>query len=277
MCELLGISCSEKARPTPYFEAFRKRGKKFRQGAGNPDGWGIACYPDGKALQLIKESIPASKSKLAWFLATYEHLSSKVFIAHVRKASRGEVTYSNSHPFSRELRGIEYSYAHNGTIRSFRGLRPGRFKPIGDTDSERLFCLILKFIRERRTIDWNEDDFIEFWKFLVGINRMILKGQERPNKINLLLSDGETLIAYSDLYGRGVLHRLLLREYGESLADGNGSSEHHQINDGTAKSIGVVATKPVSGSKLWVSMEPGELCAMRNGVLVFSTGKAAAR
>jgi glutamine amidotransferase len=274
MCELLGISCSVKVRPVRYFKAFRQRGQELENEQGNPHGWGIALYPDGKAVQVIKEPIPAACSKLSEFLTTYEHFCSKIFIAHVRKASRGVVTFSNTHPFCREVRGKDYAFAHNGTIRSIRRFSPGRYKPVGTTDSEHLFCHILNFIEQRGIRDWSEEDLLEFWKFLIGINRWSTK--DKPNKLNLLLTDGETLISYSDFYGIGGLYRLMLRVHGEILARGRKLSACSQIMENNEESICIVATRPVSCDKLWVSMEPGELCALRNGVLIFSSGKAAA-
>jgi hypothetical protein len=89
-------------------------------------------------------------------------------------------------------------------------------------------------------------------------------------------SDGETLIAYTDFYGIGTLYPLMLRVHGEVHSYEIDTSECHELKERTAKSIGIVATKPVGYDKRWVSMEPGELCAFRNGELVFSTEKAAA-
>jgi glutamine amidotransferase len=274
MCELLGISCSLKVRPGRYFKTFRRRGEELPEGEGNPDGWGIAFYPDGKAAQVIKEAIPAASSKLSEFLSTYEHLCSKIFIAHVRKASRGVVTYSNTHPFSREVMGREFSFAHNGTIRGFRRLSLGRHKPVGDADSEHLFCHILDYIAHSGISGWTEEDLLEFWKFLIAINRRPTRDETKPNKLNLLLSDGETLIAYTDFFGLGTLHQLMLRVHGEVLSCGRKLSACSQLKDNGEESIGIIATRPVSGDKLWLSMDPGELCALRNGVQVFSTGKA---
>ena len=239
---------------------------------GNPDGWGIALYPDGRAVQVIKEAIPAASSKLSEFLSTYEHMCSKIFLAHVRKASRGVVTYSNTHPFCREIHGRDYAFAHNGTIRNIRRFSLGRHKPVGKTDSERLFCHILNFIEQRGICDWTEENLFEFWKFLIGINRRPTK--DKPNKLNLLLSDGETLIAYTDFYGIGTLYQLMLRVHGEVLSCGRKLSACSQIMENNEESICIVATRPVSCDKLWVSMEPGELCAFRNGVQVFSSGKS---
>ncbi|MGA3117042.1 MAG: class II glutamine amidotransferase [Syntrophobacteraceae bacterium] len=273
MCELLGISSSTKIRPGRYFRAFRQRGQEFPEGQGNPDGWGIALYPDGRAVQVIKEAIPAACSKLSEFLSTYEYLCSKIFIAHVRKASRGIVTYSNTHPFSREIGGKDYVFAHNGTIRSVRRFALGRHKPVGKTDSEHLFCYLLSFIEERNICGWTEEDLFEFWRFLIAINRRSWKDQEKPNKLNMLLTDGETLIAYTDFYGVGTLYRLILRVNGEVLSGKSKPSTCLQSKD-NEESICIVATRPVNHDKRWVSMEPGELCAFRNGVLVFSSGKS---
>jgi predicted glutamine amidotransferase len=275
MCELLGICNSTKIRPGRYFKTFRQRGQELPEGLGNPHGWGIALYPDGRAVQLIKEAIPAASSKLSEFLSTYEHFCSKIFIAHVRKASRGVVTYSNTHPFCREVMGKDYAFAHNGTIRSIRKFSLGRHKPVGNTDSEHLFCHILNFIGQRGICAWTEEDLLEFWKFLIGINRWSTK--DKPNKLNLLLTDGETLISYSDFYGIGGLYRLILRVNDGVLSGGRKLSACSQLKDNDEEYIGIVATRPIGGDKRWVSMEPGELCAMRNGVQVFSTGKAAAR
>jgi predicted glutamine amidotransferase len=261
-----------RVRPIPYFTTFRRRGKELPEGRGNPDGWGIALYPDGgKAVQLIKESIPAASSKLAKFVSTYEHLCSRTFIAHIRKASKGVVAYRNTHPFSRTVMGREYAFAHNGTVRRIRRTSTGRYKPLGATDSELLFCRILHYIEERGICGWDEEDFLEFWKFLIGINRRTTKIKKKPNKLNMLLSDGETLICYSDFYGKGALHQLMLRVRGEVPSDGSDSSPCPQDNEDAEKFIGVIATRPVNHDKRWLAMEHGELCALRGGVLVFSS------
>jgi glutamine amidotransferase len=171
--------------------------------------------------------------------------------------------------------GREYSFAHNGTVRLSRKFLSGRYRPVGGTDSERLFCYILDYIEDRGICDWGEADLLDFWKFLIGHNRRTFNDEQKPSKLNMLLSDGETLIAYTDLYGRGTLHRLILRAHGEVLSCGSDPSDCLQLQKRAEKSIGVIATRPLLNDKRWVSMEPGEFCAFRNGVQVFSTGKAA--
>ncbi len=61
MCELLGMSFNKFVKPIISFTGFKQRGEH------NPDGWGIAFYPD-KSAQVFKEPITATSSPLAEFL-----------------------------------------------------------------------------------------------------------------------------------------------------------------------------------------------------------------
>jgi glutamine amidotransferase len=40
-------------------------------------------------------------------------------VAHIRKATQGRVSLENSHPFTRELWGQTWSFAHNGDLKLF--------------------------------------------------------------------------------------------------------------------------------------------------------------
>jgi hypothetical protein len=52
-------------------------------------------------------------------------------------------------PFSRELWGRNWVFAHNGQLRGVKRLPLGHYRPIGTTDSEHAFCWLLGRIRER--------------------------------------------------------------------------------------------------------------------------------
>lgn len=122
MCELLALSFNEPVRPDISFRGFRRRGEE------NPDGWGMGFFPD-KSVEIIKEPIKAGKSYLSRVVKDYPRIRSKLFIAHVRNATKGSVSHMNTHPFQRELNGREYVFAHNGTISDFGGLPLGGFSP----------------------------------------------------------------------------------------------------------------------------------------------------
>ena len=96
MCELLGMSFNKPVRPSISFKGFRLRGKK------NPDGWGLAYYPD-KSVQVFKEHLKASESRLSEFLRKYSEIRFKLFIAYVRRMRLGEPAHRNTHPFTENL------------------------------------------------------------------------------------------------------------------------------------------------------------------------------
>jgi predicted glutamine amidotransferase len=57
---------------------------------------------------------------MAQFLQAYP-LKSRNIIAHVRKATIGEVALENAHPFVRELWGRQWVFAHNGDLKDYTG------------------------------------------------------------------------------------------------------------------------------------------------------------
>ncbi|MCD6380902.1 MAG: class II glutamine amidotransferase [Candidatus Odinarchaeota archaeon] len=254
MCELLGLCFNKPVRPGISFRAFRRRGEY------NPHGWGIAFYP-GKSALVLKEPIKSTVSYLSEFLERYSGIRSKIFVAHVRYTSVGVVNYDNTHPFSRELNGREYVFAHNGTLKNFKSLRIGRFKPLGGTDSEYVFCHILDEIGERGIENWSEDDFRWLGEKFREINGY--------GKFNCLMSDGEYLFAYHDINGYKGLHyvrreapfpsiRLLDDDYRVDLSEEKDPSQRGYI----------VATHPLTDEE-WEKFSPGELIVFKDGDIVF--------
>jgi len=78
-----------------------------RKGRLNPHGWGIGWYltaANGKrSASLIKQPIPAYKSKIALTLPKL-NIWSQVIISHVRYATSGiNYLYLNTHPFVRKI------------------------------------------------------------------------------------------------------------------------------------------------------------------------------
>src|ERR1700742_620501 len=145
MCELLGMECN-----VPTDIVFSFSGLALRGGAKGPhaDGWGLALY-DGNAVRSFLEPHAAAKSALATYVRQ-NPIKTLLAIAHVRKRTRGEVTLANTHPFVRELWGRSWTFAHNGTVKKARVLMtPGRFPPIGTTDSEFAFCALMNHLERR--------------------------------------------------------------------------------------------------------------------------------
>ena len=177
MCELLGLNFKLPVSPSFSFRGFRHRSE------GNPHGWGIARY-EGKACQILKEAADAQESKLAEFVRDYELFQSKIFIGHVRDATRGNHILENTHPFKRVFRSREIILAHNGTLDSLPlELDDMSFLPVGDTDSEHLFCALLSLMSA---------DQIQFSDF--PQIEAVLRQFNKLGKMNLLFSEGEVAL-----------------------------------------------------------------------------------
>lgn len=111
------------------------------------DGWGIAFF-EGAGVRHFVDHQAAIHSPIAELIKNYP-IKSKNVIAHIRKATQGEVMLENCHPFVRELWGRYWVFAHNGDLKEFAPVLHGPFRPVGTTDSEQAFCLILQELSER--------------------------------------------------------------------------------------------------------------------------------
>ncbi len=256
MCELLALSFNQPVRLSFSFRGFKKRSED------NPHGWGLGFYPDESAL-IFKEPIKAKISKLASFLEDYEFLKSKTFIAHIRKSTRGDISFRNTHPFLRELFGRDFVFAHNGTIEKFDVLSTGFFTPIGETDSEHIFCHVLDFFYKNGEINWQMATFKKLHEELLEINK---KG-----KMNLIFSDGNYLFCYRDNsgYEKGLSYVERKPPWkGVELLD-----EDWMVNSGKDKKENIygyiVATKPLTDED-WIGFKSGELKVFKSGELIYS-------
>ena len=255
MCQLFAASFNEKLNITYSFRGFRTRGE------GNPHGWGLAWYPHS-AVQIMKEPIKAGKSDLADFLQNYQEVRSKIFIGHVRRRSAGGTNYSNTHPFGREYEGVDYSFAHNGTV-STDNLLKDYFKPVGSTDSERAFCHLMNKIKGENISRLSESHFGQIRNILVDINR--------EGNFNCIFSDGNYLFCYHDYNSyNGLCY--LKRE--APFQRTRYLDEDIEVDFSAHKDPGqkgfVVATSPLT-HETWTNFEGGELIVFKDGEKVYSS------
>src|SRR5690606_25296198 len=144
MCQLLGMNCNVPTDICFSFTGFRARGGLTDH---HRDGWGIAFF-EGRGVRVFLDPQPSIDSPVAELVHQYPIRSLNV-IAHIRKATQGEVRLENTHPFQRELWGQYWIFAHNGNLKGFAPVLSGRFWPIGGTDSELAFCHLLDTLAQR--------------------------------------------------------------------------------------------------------------------------------
>jgi len=249
MCELLGFSFDKPINPNYYLEKFFFDRSKY-----NPDGWGVAYYRN-KAVQVIKEPIRADESNLGKQLIENSTINSKLILSHIRKLSVGIKNLKNTHPFHRELNGREFVFTHNGTIFNYKKYQTGQFTPIGNTDSEHMFCNLLYQIKkgETRSLEepWDEPTFLWFNGYFNMINR--------NNKVNCMFSDGRFLFCYKDQKNDNSLC-FLKKKYPFEASD------NQELDSETEGYI--IASKKLTDEP-WEEIDQGELLVFKNGTLIF--------
>jgi glutamine amidotransferase len=145
MCELLAMVSRYPATLTSSLERFAERGG---EAGPHADGWGVAFY-DGFDIRRLREPEPAAHSPWMAFVRSQQR-STRLALAHIRKATVGDCMLANTQPFVRELGGRMHVFAHNGDLdqidRRWRGGLEYHL-PVGTTDSEIAFCALMDRLR----------------------------------------------------------------------------------------------------------------------------------
>lgn len=258
MCQLLGMNSRLPASLTLSFTGFAQRGGCTDHHA---DGWGIGFFESedatpGKGVRHFVDKQSAATSPLAQMLRTYPIKSHNV-VAHVRKATVGEVRLENSHPFVRELWGRYWVFAHNGDLKDFHPKLHGSFKPVGDTDSERAFCWLLQELNKSHA---NVPSVEELSCTL----RELAPPIAQHGTFNFLLSNGQALWAHAST----KLH-YVLREHpfhNVQLKDEDINVDLAELN-GPDDRLAIVVTEPLTTNEHWIAMQPGELKVFVDGAV----------
>lgn len=191
MCELLAISTAQPVRLSLSLARFARHGGL--EGL-HGDGWGLAWYEQGDA-QLIREAAACARSETAHWL-TGRHRPSMLFLGHIRHATQGDVALRNTQPFQREAGGATHLFAHNGDLNGFihnpKRFATGHFNPVGETDSERAFCVLMA----RMAAVWQDGRPDQDVRLALVADFAARMRQLGP--ANFLYSDGELLFAHSD-------------------------------------------------------------------------------
>lgn len=257
MCELLGLCFNKEVTIQLAFSGLKAGATE------NPDGWGVAWY-DECGTQIMKEARPADRSRLAGTFLDELGARSRIFVSHIRRATAGAAGYPNTHPFYRRLYHKTWVFAHNGTMDAGRmNLPTAQFVPIGETDSELLFCHILSWVEERALRLVDDKDFRLLHEKLGEVNKQ--------GELNVLLSDGEKLYVYHDSAGHVGLHYLLRQDpYPVARLRGQFLSiDLAEIIDPGERGY-IVASKPLSDEN-WISIRPGNLMVFSEGRCLFNS------
>jgi glutamine amidotransferase len=256
------MSSSRPARLTFSLETLAAHG-----GAGgrNRDGWGAAFYQD-KDVALFREPRAAGDSALVRFLES-QGPSTTLAISHIRRATRGPVSLSNTQPFARQLAGRMHVFAHNGDlpdIEHAEALAFDRYRPIGTTDSEHAFCALLERMHEL----WTSPSPSPALDKRLAVVAQFAADLRRLGPANFLYADGDEVFAHG--------HRRLHPETGEIKPPGLFLLSRQCVRADEAvhlhgmsvaagfQEVTLIASVPLTGDE-WRPLSEGEIVAVSAG------------
>jgi len=256
MCQLFGMSSRLPTNVTFSLKEFGERGGKT---GPHGDGWGIA-YHEGRDFRIIKDAAPAFNSACLRFVESHD-LSSEIVISHIRRATApASLSYTNTHPFVRELYGYAHVFAHNGDIAGIfedRRFEPSFYSPLGDTDSEKAFCVLMDRLRNKLS----RETVLDLSRKLPVI-RSWAEEVSAFGIFNFLLSDTEFLYAHRSTRLFHVSRECFsasecLRSEELTIRLAESQSEPQRL--------ALVATEPLTANEDWVSLPSGEVIVFRKG------------
>lgn len=255
MCELLAMSAN-----VPTDIVFSFTGLAERGGVTGPhvDGWGITFY-EGKGSRTFKDASPSSQSHIAQLIKSYP-IKSEIVVSHIRQANRGCVSLENTHPFTRELWGRYWTYAHNGQLSEYeQKFTSSRFQAVGDTDSEMAFCWILEQVVQQFG-DTAPDNMNVVFEYIAKLADEI----RTLGVFNMILSDGIDLMAYCT---NNLCHITRRAPFGKATLIDTDVVIDFQKETTPNDVVTVIATRPLTNNEQWQVLSAGDWRVFRRGDL----------
>lgn len=187
-------------------------------------------------------------------------IKSTNIISHIRIASEGCVSIANTHPFVRELWGEYWVFAHNGHIDIeaadiIKEWEEPFYSPVGDTDSETLFCDLLNALRSTFSAPPSS-------KILFNVVTQWAKRVRAAGICNFLLSNGKWQIAHAN-----TLLYYLIRQapFGEAtLIDEDFTIDFATVTTPNDR-VAVIATLPLTRNEIWQPFAVNEAIMFAQG------------
>jgi len=245
------------------------------QSGQNPDGWGVAYYLEGAA-HLLRSPEKALDDQL--FTRVSGVVASETVLAHVRKATVGNLSVLNCHPFQYG----RWTFAHNGEVRDFARYRDAlraevaprlRRYILGDTDSEVIFFLFLTELSAYGGLSerYGAKEVATALTAAVRCVRAIADGpaHEEQALLTLIVTDGQTMVATQ---GGKELH---YSTYKTTCADRD-TCPHLAPHCEAPTETGFVnhllfSSEPTSGEAVWHTMKPGDVVGVDWRMRLFAT------
>lgn len=232
-----------------------------------PDGWGLGYYPAGEpSAAILKEPAPPQASIRSQLALAWEQVESNVFMLHIRHATWGALSDANTQPFCRTWGRRDWMIGHAGSL-DHKPETQGPFEPVGSTDTEQMFCMLLNRFVDRGWRSLMEVNLDELHGWLTELNKI--------GEMTMCLTDGRDLLVHADHRGVPLYIGLLVPPY-DKIAFGDDDLDVDLTKRGAKSRKGaIISTEPLSArdgdaekSIVWRQLAPGTLMIIREGAII---------
>lgn len=233
------------------------------------DGWGVAYYVAG-APHLIKSTDAAVQDSL--FHKVSGIVASETVIAHLRKATQGNLCITNAHPFQYG----RWTFAHNGNLENFAAKREqllSRVSPrlrryiLGTTDSEVIFYLLMSHLSRHVELHRPGCSLEQLFEAVEAMIREVVDivgplhkdsaGPPDKTYLTFLLTDGQTMMAFQggkSLYSSTYKSRCSERDTCPCFA----AECESESKTGYVNHL-LFTSEPIQSENIWQPMETGSM------------------
>lgn len=250
------------------------------QSVRHPDGWGVAYYIENTP-HLIKSQNSALDDHL--FHKVSGMVSSQTVVAHIRKATQGNLNTLNAHPFQYG----PWIFAHNGNVKNF-GIHRDFFLSkidsslkrfiLGETDSELIFYYFLSKIKTKFSLSQTDiapqacmeliqEALVEITDQIGKLSSCKRGAPSSENFLTFILTTGPVLIAFAggqSLYACTYKTQCPERD---SCSYFNQSCEN-KLGDNEPVNHLIISSEPIEGVNIWQEIPEGSFIGIGPKMLV---------
>lgn len=233
------------------------------QSTDHRDGWGVAFYVDG-APHITRSPTTALDDTL--FHRVSGIVASETVLAHVRRATNGNLSVLNCHPFQYG----KWIMAHNGDIQDFPKHRPELLRRVapklrryilGETDSEVIFFMFLTHLSQHGPLHGRigvEETSLALNSTLEQVRSICDADPEKERSLlTTIVTDGTTMVAAEG--GKELFWSTYKTVCGDRDSCPSLSPECESPSESGYVNHLIFSSETIQGENIWLPLEPGEL------------------
>ncbi len=235
-------------------------------------GSGIGWYPgDDNAAIVIKDPKSFADLGRPQIIDDKTTFNSTTFVMHLNGASWNPIP-QDTEPYSKTVGKRDWLWMHQGTL-DLQKLRKKNsqfhenfYEPVGNTDSELAFCIILNRIMRLKVKKLAEVGWDRLHDWFKELNEL--------GSANFFLSDGKNMVVYRGLDGANALYKERIKPPYEKIelncADA-GFVLNFNKEDDNLRTVCIFSTLPVTTDGINKEMKKGQMVVAKNGTIKWNS------